>query len=79
VLRAFLHTLRDRLTVNGAVHLAAQSSELLRGVYYENWRPSTPRNYTTSRPSSTGSDRYLGSSHAVICRPRPASARSSEG
>lgn len=46
VLRAFLHTLRDRLPVNETAHLAAQLPELLRGVYYEGWRPSaTPQRY----------------------------------
>jgi uncharacterized protein (DUF2267 family) len=40
VLRAFLHTLRNRLPVDEAAHLAAQLPELLRGVYYEGWRPS---------------------------------------
>jgi uncharacterized protein (DUF2267 family) len=39
VLRAWLHLVRDRLTVNGAVHLGAQLPELLRGVYYEGWIP----------------------------------------
>lgn len=41
VLRAFFHTLRDRLPLEEAVHLAAQLPELLRGVYYEGWRPDT--------------------------------------
>lgn len=46
VMRAFLHTLRDRLPVNETAHLAAQLPELLRGVYYEGWRPSTtPQHY----------------------------------
>ena len=40
VLRAWLHTLRDRLTVHAAVKLAAQLPELLRGVYYDGWEPS---------------------------------------
>lgn len=40
VLRAWLHTLRDRLTVDGAVQFAAQLPELVRGVYYEGWNPS---------------------------------------
>jgi uncharacterized protein (DUF2267 family) len=41
VVRAVLHALRDRLPVDDAAHLAAQLPELLRGVYYEGWRPST--------------------------------------
>lgn len=46
VLRGFLHTLRDRLPVAEAAHLAAQLPEFLRGVFYEGWRPSrTPRDY----------------------------------
>jgi uncharacterized protein (DUF2267 family) len=39
-LRAVLHALRDRLTVQEAAQLAAQLPTLLRGVYYEGWRPA---------------------------------------
>jgi uncharacterized protein (DUF2267 family) len=39
LLRAWLHTVRDRLPIGQAVHLAAQLPELLRGVYYEGWEP----------------------------------------
>ncbi|HET6505026.1 MAG TPA: DUF2267 domain-containing protein [Amycolatopsis sp.] len=39
-LRAWLHLVRDRLTVDSAAHLAAQLPELLRGVYFEGWVPS---------------------------------------
>ena len=41
VLRAWLHTLRDRLTVDVAAHFAAQLPELLRGMYYDGWDPSS--------------------------------------
>jgi len=40
LLRAYLHTLRDRLGVNEAAQLAAQMPDVLRGVYYANWVPS---------------------------------------
>jgi uncharacterized protein (DUF2267 family) len=39
-MRAVLHTLRDRLTVDVAVKLAAQMPTLIRGIYYEDWDPS---------------------------------------
>ncbi|MER6631492.1 DUF2267 domain-containing protein [Streptomyces sp. NPDC000987] len=40
VLRTWLHTLRDRVTVDVAAHFAAQLPELLRGAYYDGWDPS---------------------------------------
>jgi uncharacterized protein (DUF2267 family) len=40
MLRAWLHTLRDRLTIDVAAHFAAQLPELLRGMYYDGWNPS---------------------------------------
>lgn len=40
VTRSWLHTLRDRLPVTIAAHMAAQLPELLRGVFYEGWNPS---------------------------------------
>jgi uncharacterized protein (DUF2267 family) len=45
-LRAWLHILRDRITVEAAAHLGAQLPELLRGVYYEGWDPhEVPKKY----------------------------------
>ena len=39
-LRAVLHALRDRLAVDDAAHLSAQLPMLVRGIYYEGYRPS---------------------------------------
>jgi uncharacterized protein (DUF2267 family) len=39
-LRATLHALRDRLTVEEAAHLGAQLPMLIRGFYYEGWSPT---------------------------------------
>ena len=48
VLRAYLHAVRDRLTVNEAAQLAAKLPELIRGIYYEDWVPAkTPLKYRT--------------------------------
>ncbi len=39
-LRGVLHHLRDRLTPEEAVQLGAQLPILIRGFYYEGWKPS---------------------------------------
>jgi uncharacterized protein (DUF2267 family) len=48
LLRTVLHAIRDFLTVDEAADLAAQLPVLIRGIYYENWDPSSvperPRN-----------------------------------
>jgi uncharacterized protein (DUF2267 family) len=38
-LRAVLHALRDRLSVGEGAQLAAQLPTLIRGIYYEQWKP----------------------------------------
>lgn len=43
-LRAVLHALRDRLTIDGTAHLASQMPALVRGIYYEGWKPAATPN-----------------------------------
>ena len=51
-LRAVLHALRDRLTAEQAVHLGAQLSTIVRGLYYEGWRLSANPDSESSRAIS---------------------------
>ena len=47
-LRAVLHGVRDRLTVDEGADLAAQLPLLVTGVYYDGWKPaSVPRRERT--------------------------------
>ncbi|MFO7249920.1 MAG: DUF2267 domain-containing protein [Actinomycetes bacterium] len=39
-LRAVLHAVRDRLTVDASAQFAAQLPMLIRGMYYDGWNPS---------------------------------------
>ena len=39
LLKVVLHELRDRLPLNEAAHLGAQLPTLIRGIYYEGFRP----------------------------------------
>lgn len=44
LLKASLQALRDRLSVDSAVHLSAQLPLVIRGVFFDSWRPArTPR------------------------------------
>lgn len=49
VLRAWLHAVRDRLTIDSAAHFGAQLPELLRGTFFEGWTPHrVPLRYDTA-------------------------------
>src|SRR5207253_965740 len=39
-LRAVLQTLRDRLSLEQSAHLSAQLPMLLRGLFFEGWKPA---------------------------------------
>lgn len=50
LLKAVFHAVRDWLQINEAADLAAQLPTLLRGAYYEKWRPAA----TPAKPRSKG-------------------------
>lgn len=48
-LRVTLHALRDRLPLSEAVQLGAQMPMLVRGFYYDGWKPSQTPDKTLDR------------------------------
>ncbi len=49
VLRVVLHAIRDHLCVDEVADLAAEMPMLIRGIYYEQWKPSaTPAHERTA-------------------------------
>ena len=49
-LRAVLHVLRDRPPVPAVAHLGTQLPLLVRGIYYDGWKPAAkPRKFKTAQ------------------------------
>lgn len=60
-LRAVLHTVRDRLTVEEAAHLGSQLPMLVRGFYFEGWRPTlAPNDFETADAFFSRVEKSLG-------------------
>ncbi len=71
-MRAALHAIRDRLTVDEATDLASELPMMVRGFYYEGWRPSLAPNKERSSQeflehvaSSLRDNQTIDPAHAV--------------
>ena len=62
-LRAVLHALRDRLTVDMAAHLAAQLPAMITGIYYDGWKPAAVPNAIRTRSEFIQNVRDRASGH----------------
>ncbi|RKR06656.1 uncharacterized protein (DUF2267 family) [Kushneria sinocarnis] len=48
-LRAVMHALRDRITVDMAANLSSQLPVMLTGIFFDGWKPAdTPQKYNTA-------------------------------
>ena len=71
-MRAALHAIRDRLTVDEATDLASELPMMVRGFYYEGWKPSmapnkerTPEEFLQHVSSSLKTNQTVDPAHAV--------------
>ena len=80
VLRSVLHQLRDRLSLEEAVDLSAQLPLIVRGMYYEGWRPNKVQSKAHTRhqfideltsghfPNSVPAERAVRDVFALLAR-----------
>ena len=79
-MRATLHALRDRLTVEEAAQFAAQLPMLIRGFYYEGWNPTDkPVRYGIETSSSRTSSRSSNATTSALNVPHARCFRCSRG
>ncbi|MFG3592787.1 DUF2267 domain-containing protein [Bradyrhizobium sp. sGM-13] len=69
ILGSVLRTIRDRVPVNLAAHLGAQLPLLVRGTYYDQWRPSeTPKAWRSA-------DEFLSIVSAELSSQKPVDSK----
>jgi Uncharacterized conserved protein (DUF2267) len=69
LLRTVLQALRDWLSVNAAANFGAELPELLRGIYYERWRPvATPVKQRRKAVHLPGGQSVQNGSHSLRFR-----------
>jgi uncharacterized protein (DUF2267 family) len=73
VLRGVLHQLRDRLTPEEAIELGAQLPVIVRGIYYEGWRPSRTPEKVRSRQKFLDEVTMKLLPRRAASRPKPSS------
>lgn len=65
-LRAVLHAVRDRLTAEEVTHLGSQLPMVVRGFYFEGWRPAeAPNDFETPNEFYEHARRSLGGATAA--------------
>lgn len=66
ILRAVLHAVRDRLTAEEVAHLGSQLPMVVRGFYFEGWRPAlAPNDFETEEEFLVRVRSSLGTGNAM--------------